>query len=349
MMKLKILIYTATLLLFFILDSAAAQTLNRYEFSERHMGSDFGIILYAESDSIANVASDSAYARIEELNGVMSDYMADSELNRLSHTSGSGERVKLSRDLYRVLSEAQWKSYQTDGLFDATIGPMTQSWRQLRRSANPMLPSGAEQMQIKERVGYEHLVLNHEDQTARLLRRDMSLDLGGIGKGFAADDAMSVLNSFGIYSALIDAGGDVTLGDPPPDRESWTTAVPKLITRDGTEVIRLALSSKSVATSGDLYQFAMVDGVRYSHILDPKTGLGSTLQVQATVVSGTGTDADAWASVLSLMRPEEGIKFIEQIEDTEAILFVREGDSVKEFMSSGMSDLLLTVTAEDAE
>lgn len=346
MMKSKALFYIVTLLLFFILDSAAAQTLNRYEFSERHMGSDFGIILYAESDSIAYAASDSAYSRIEELNRVMSDYMEDSELSRLSRTSGSGERVELSEDLYRVLSEAQWKSYQTDGLFDATIGPMTKSWRQLRRSANPMLPSAPEQIQIKERVGYEHLVLNHEDQTARLLRRDMSLDLGGIGKGFAADEAMSVLSSFGIHSALIDAGGDVTLGDPPPDRETWTTAVPKLITRDGTEVIRLALSNKSVATSGDLYQFAMVDGVRYSHILNPKTGLGSTLQVQATVVSRTGTDADAWASVLSLMRPEEGIKFIEQVDGTEAILFVRKGDSVREFVSSGMSSLL---TAESAE
>jgi thiamine biosynthesis lipoprotein len=348
MMKLKILIYTATLLLllFFIFDSAAAQTLNRYEFSERHMGSDFGIILYAESDSIANAASDSAYARIEELNRVMSDYLEDSELSQLSETSGSGQWVKLSSDLYHVLSEAQWMAYRTDGLFDVTIGPMTRSWRELRRSANPVLPSISEQMQIKERVGYEHLVLNHEEQTARLLRRDMSLDLGGIGKGFAADEAMIVLNSFGIHSALIDAGGDVTLGDPPPDRETWTTAVPKLITRDGTEVIRLAMANKSVATSGDLYQFAMVDGVRYSHIINPKTGLGSTLQIQATVISGSGTLADAYASVLSLMKPDDGIEFIEQVDDTEAILFVREGDSVSEFMSSGMPSLL---TAEDAE
>jgi len=334
--------YVAVLPLFFCVGEVDGQNLNRYEFSERHMGSDFGIILYAESDSIANAASDSVYARIEELNGVMSDYMEESELSRLSRTSGSGRRVELSKDLYRVLSEAQWMSYRTDGLFDVTIGPMTKSWRELRRSANPVLPSGSEQMQIKERVGYEHLVLNHEDQTARLLRRDMSLDLGGIGKGFAADEAMSVLISFGIHSALIDAGGDVTLGDPPPDRETWTTAVPKLITRDGTEVIRLQLSNHSVATSGDLYQFAMVDGVRYSHILNPETGLGSTLQVQATVVSKTGTHADAWASVLSLMRPEEGIKFIEQVDGTEAILFVREGDSVKEFMSSGMSFFLIS-------
>jgi thiamine biosynthesis lipoprotein len=347
MMNPRHLTFPAVLLLFFLIDPAIAQNLNRYEFSERHMGSDFGIILYAESDSIASMAADSAYARIEELNGVMSDYMADSELNRLSHTSGSGERVRLSRDLFRVLSEAQWKSYQTDGLFDVTIGPMTKSWRQLRRSANPMLPSGLEQVQIKERVGYEHLILNHEDQTAVLLKRNMSLDLGGIGKGFAADEAIEVLKSFGVYSALIDAGGDVTLGDPPPDRETWTTAVPKSITRDGTEVIRLAMANRSVATSGDLYQFAMVDGVRYSHILNPKTGLGSTMQVQATVISQSGTDADAWASVLSLMKPEVGIAFIEQIDDTEAILFVREGDSVKEFMSSGMSDLLYT--AEGAE
>jgi len=341
MMKSKALFYIATLLLFFILDSAAAQTLNRYEFAERHMGSDFGIIMYAESDSVAKVAADSVYARIEELNMVMSDYMEESELSQLSQTSGSGQRVKLSDDLYRILSEAQWMSYQTDGLFDVTIGPMTRSWRDLRRSANPALPSKSEQMQIKERVGYEHLVLIHEDRSAHLLKEQMSLDLGGIGKGFAADEALKVLNHFGIYSALIDAGGDVTLNDPPPGRETWTTAVPISITREETEVIRLAMANHSVATSGDLYQFAMVDGVRYSHILDPKTGLGSTLQIQATVVSRSGTDADAYASVLSLMRPQEGIQFIEQIPDTEAILFVKNGDEMAEFTSSGINRFLI--------
>ena len=169
----------------------------------------------------------------------------------------------------------------------------------------------------------------------------MSLDLGGIGKGFAADEALKVLKHFGIYSALIDAGGDVTLNDPPPGRETWTTAVPISITREGTEVIRLAMANHSVATSGDLYQFAMVDGVRYSHILNPKTGLGSTLQIQATVVSRSGTHADAYASVLSLMRPEEGIRFIEQIPDTEAILFVKNGDEMVKFTSSGINRFLI--------
>lgn len=339
-------LYITILLAFLIFDSASARETDRYEFISRHMGSEFRIVLFAENDSIAQAASDSAFARIEELNLVMSDYEDESELNRLSRTSGSGERVKLSEDLYCVLSEAQWISYQTDGVFDVTIGPMTRSWRELRRSANPTLPSELEQNRIRERVGYEHLVLNHEDQTAWLIRNNMSLDLGGIGKGFAADEALKVLKSFGIHSALIDAGGDVTLGDPPPGRDTWTTAVPKSITREGTEVIRLEMANRSVATSGDLYQFAMVDGVRYSHIMDPKTGLGSTLQIQATVLSRSGTHADAWASVLSLMRPKEGIKFIEQVEGTEVILFVRDEDSVREFMSSGVPSLL---TAEGAE
>jgi thiamine biosynthesis lipoprotein len=332
---------TVLLLLLLYVNSAVGQTLNRYDFSERHMGSDFGIILYAENDSIAEMASDAAYARIEELNGVMSDYVEESELNRLSQSSGSGERVFLSEDLYRVLSDAQWISYQTDGLFDVTIGPMTRSWRELRRSANPALPPRSEQIQIKERVGYEHLVLNHENLTARLLKKHMSLDLGGIGKGFAAVEAMNVLKSFDIQSALIDAGGDVTLGDPPPGRETWTTAVPKRITRNGTEVVRIVAANRSVATSGDLYQFAMVDGVRYSHILDPKTGVGSTLQIQATVISKLGTHADAYASVLSLMRPEKGIELIDQIMGTEAILFVKSGDKLLEFTSSGISGFLM--------
>lgn len=223
----KNIIPVTVLLALFLIDSATAQNLNRYEFTETHMGSDFRIVLYADSDSMAETASDSAFARIEELNSVMSDYVEDSELNRLSARSGSGEWMKLSDDLFSVLSEAQWISYQTDGIFDVTVGPMTASWRELRRSANPVLPSCNELNELRQKVGYEHLVLNIEEQSARLLRENMALDLGGIGKGFAADEAMKVLKSFGIDSALIDAGGDVTLGDPPAGRETWITAVPK--------------------------------------------------------------------------------------------------------------------------
>lgn len=332
--------FPIALLIIFIFDAAIAQNTERYEFTSRHMGSDFRIVLYANSDSIALAASDSAFARIEELNVVMSDYIDKSELNRLSRTSGSGEWVRLSEELFRILSIAQRISYQTDGVFDVTVGPMTRSWRELRRSSEPMLPSLAELNEIKKRVGHEHLVLNFEERSARLLRENMALDLGGIGKGFAADEALSVLKSFGICSALIDAGGDVTLGNPPPGRQQWITAVPKTVTREGTEMIRLQMANRSVATSGDLFQFAMVDGVRYSHILDPKTGLGSTLQLQATVISNSGTLADAYASVLTLMKPEEGIDFIEQVPDTEAILFMKSGDEITEFVSSGISRFL---------
>ena len=334
-------LFLSVLLAFIIPDAAIAQDAERYEFTSRHMGSDFRIVLYADSDLIAEAASDSAFARIEELNYVMSDYMDNSELNRLSRTSGSGQRVKVSEDLYRVLSEAQCISYQTNGIFDVTIGPMTKSWRELRRSASPTLPSSYELDELRQRVGYEHLVLNFEEQSARLLRKNMSLDLGGIGKGFAADEALNVLKGFGIHSALIDAGGDITLGEPPAGRESWITAVPKTITQEGTDVIRLQMANGSVATSGDLFQFAMVDGVRYSHILNPKTGLGSTLQIQATVVSKTGSKADAYASVLSLMQPEAGIMFIEQVPDTEAVFFVKSGDEITEYTSPGMSRFLM--------
>jgi len=336
MISSKTTLIPVALLFFIVSDKAIAQNTERYEFTSRHMGSDFRIVLYADSDSIAAAASDSAFARIEELNLIMSDYIDKSELNRLSRTSGSGEWVKLSEELFRVLSIAQWISYQTDGVFDVTIGPMTKLWRELRRSAEPMLPLPVKLNEIKQRVGYEHLVLNFEERSARLLRENMALDLGGIGKGFAADEALSVLKSFGICSALIDAGGDVTLGNPPPGRQPWITAVPKTVTRDGTEMIQLQMANRSVATSGDLFQFAMVDGVRYSHILDPKTGLGSTLQIQATVISNSGTLADAYASVLTLMRPEEGIDFIQQVPDTEAILFVKNGDENTEFASSGI-------------
>jgi thiamine biosynthesis lipoprotein len=322
--------------------TAQSQELERYLFHSNHMGTRFNIVLYADStdDSLASKAAEDAFARIEELNQIMSDYEEDSELNQLSRTSGSGKAVKVSDDLFNVLKESIRMAELSDGLFDITIGPMSKFWRVVRMSPDPELPTHEEIKDLQEKVGYQHIRLNEEDQTVELLKPGMQLDFGGIAKGYAAEEALKVLKNYGIEQALIDAGGDVTLGDNPPERNGWDVAVPKSNNKGESQFISLQTANKTVTTSGDLFQFVVIEGKRYSHIINPKTGLGTTNQIQATVIAPNGMTADALSSILTLMSPKDGIALINQIEQTEAIIFMNEGEDIQEFYSEGARDYL---------
>lgn len=313
-----------------------AQPVKPYTFEEHHMGTLFKITLYAESDSVAELAATNAFMEIERLNNIMSDYLPESELNQFSHTSGSGKFVRLSEPLFDILSQAQWISYQTGGLFDVTVGVMSKAWRELRRQPAPALPASEDLDALIRRSGYRYLVLRHDTQSGMLEKPGMELDLGGIAKGYASARALETVQSFGIISALIDAGGDITAGNPPAGRTSWSIAVPKPAPAAGQiGLLSLQINNATVATSGSLFQYIEMDGERYSHILHPETGLGATEQIQATVIGSSATKADALASALTLMNPEEGLRLIGHIPDTEAILFKLVDGEIKEWRSPG--------------
>ncbi len=317
-----------------------AQATERHTFQSRHMGTQINLILYADDDSLANRAANAAFERIEELNQIMSDYIPASELNRLSRKSGSGEWMKISEELFRVLEKSLWISEKTDGLFDVTIGPMTHEWRYIRRLPEPALPDDVTLDSLKASVNYRYIELDVDSQSARLTTPNMQLDFGGIAKGYAAQEALKTVQLFGISSVLVDAGGDITLGNPPPGRDSWDVAIPKGRVDGEMAYTTVQFSGKILTTSGDMYQFALIDGQRYSHIVNPRTGLGSTDQIQATVISSTGMYADAFASALTLMEPEKGIRLIEKIEETEALIFQVIDGEVHQWMTTGMEVLL---------
>jgi len=332
--------FFSLLICFLLQDISLTQDVERYQFQSRHMGTQISIILYAENEILAKQASDAAFERIEELNQIMSDYVDGSELNRLSRLSGSGEWMEISDSFFEVLEESKSISENTGGLFDVTIGPMTHNWRYIRMQPEPQLPDEDEIQSLRNRIGYQHIELDEKKGKARLLADDMQLDFGGIAKGYAAKEAVNVLNQHGIHSALVDAGGDITLGDPPPDRTSWDVAVPKGRVDGELEYVTLQFSGMTLTTSGDMYQFVEIDGVRYSHILNPKTGLGAIGQIQATVISSNSMWADAYASALTLMEPEAGIHLIENLDETEAMIFMEADGEIREWSSSGIPALL---------
>lgn len=332
--------FFALLICFLLQDISLSQDVERYQFQSRHMGTQISIILYADNELLAKQASDAAFERIEELNQIMSDYVDKSELNRLSRLSGSGEWMEVSDSFFEVLEESISISENTGGLFDVTIGPMTHNWRYIRMQPEPLLPDEDEIESLKYRIGYQQIELDEETRRARLMADDMQLDFGGIAKGYAAKEAVNTLNQHGIYSALVDAGGDITLGGPPPGRTSWDVAIPKGRLDGDLEYVTLQFSDMTLTTSGDMYQFVEIDGVRYSHILNPKTGLGTTAQIQATVISPNSMWADAYASALTLMEPAEGIHLIESLAETEAMIFMEAGGEIREWYSSGIPALL---------
>lgn len=333
--------FSATVfILFFLPALTLSQDLQRYDFQSRHMGTQVQIMLYATSEPEAETAANSAFDRIEEINQSMSDYIDESELNRLSRLSGSGNWMEISRSFFDVLKESVLISQKTDGLFDVTIGPMTHTWRYLRRLPDPELPDEDEIKSMQKRVGYHHIELDEVKMKARLMAKNMQLDFGGIAKGYAAEEAVRVITSYGIHSVLVDAGGDISAGDPPPGRPAWDVAIPKGGLSETPDYITLTLSGKTLTTSGDMYQFVEIDGTRYSHIINPKTGIGSFDQIQATVISSNGMYADAFASVLTLMEPDDGIELIEQLDNTEAILVMEVSGEIREWRTSGISDFL---------
>lgn len=318
----------------------SAQELDRYRYQSTHMGSLVTIQLYAESEAAAAAAAAAAFDRIEELNRIMSDYMPQSELNRLSNSAGSGESVKVSEPLYEVLLESVRISKMTNGAFDVTIGLLTRAWRMIRMLPEPELPDREELEQMLARTGYHFIHIDEENRAVTLKKEGMRLDLGGIAKGYAVEQAIRVLQESGINSALVDAGGDIALGAAPPGRNHWEVAVPVRSADGETTFITLALSGKTVTTSGDMFQYVEIDGTRYSHILHPETGLGTTHQTQATVISKAGIYADALASALTVMNPDDGIALIDSMDDTEAIIFLQTKEGIRQQASRGFNRYL---------
>ena len=285
------------------------QGLQRYEFSEPQMGLPFRIVLFAPDKPAAEAAARAAFDRVRQLNTILSDYEDDSELSRLSRTAGSGRAVRVSDELWFVMNRAQKLAERTGGAFDVTVGPVVSLWRKARREKK--LPDAGRLAQALETVGHQKVRLDSRSRTVQLLVPRMRLDLGAIAKGYATDEALKVLRRHGITRALVAGGGDMTLGDPPPGKKGWRIEIAPLDITNAPPARFVLLANAGLATSGDVFQHVEIGGKRYSHILDPRTGIGLTDHSLVTVIARDGITADSLATAVSVLGPEEGIKLVE--------------------------------------
>ena len=297
--------FRAVLLLSTLLIALTGQA-QRYEFSRPLMGMAFRIIVHSEDEAKAKRAAKAAFDRVAVLNQIMSDYEPESELNKLSNLAGSGKAAKISDELCSVLDRAQALAVETGGAFDVTAGASIQLWRRARRVKR--LPPQYVLAKALKTVGFRSLKLDAKKCTVELTGQGTRLDLGGIAKGYALDEALAVLKKQGLRQALISAGGDIVAGAAPPGKEGWRVALIGL--REETKPEFLWLANAAVATSGDLFQFLEIDGKRHSHIVDPRTGTALTEQRLVHVLAPDAITADSLATAISVLGPSDGLRLV---------------------------------------
>ena len=287
--------------------------LERFEYVQIHMGTRARLVVWAKDEETAVEACTAAYRRVAELEQICTDYRKSSELMQLCAKAG-GPPVKVSDELYFVISKSVEKSIKTEGAFDITVGPYVLLWREARKSGK--MPKAEEIEKARGLVGFEKIILDAGNQTVRLTVPGMKLDLGAIAKGYAGDCALAVLRSFGINSALFEAGGNIVVSDAPPGAAGWVIEVAN--DRPGSKSQTIVVNNAAVSTSGDTEQHVEIEGKRYSHIVDPRTGIGLTNRNYVTVVAKDGVTSDGLSTAACVMGAEKFARVLERYPGTRA-------------------------------
>lgn len=328
--------YNLSVLFLGLIPWLTSQGQQKYLFQEPKMGSPFTIIIYGDDSAKAAEAARAAFLKVDTLNYYFSDYLDNSELSKLSRSSGSGKYVPVSAELFDLLKRSKEASRLSQGSFDITIGPLVKLWRRARKEKT--FPRSDSLKAALAFTGYRHILLRTKQQAVKLDMPGMQLDLGGIAKGYAATEALNVLRTKGFPCAMVNAGGDIAAGAPPPGRKGWRIGIGIPEKTDGYLPETVSLKYRAVATSGDVYQRLSWQGKQYSHIIDPKTGLGITTPRNVTVIATDGATADWLASACSILPVKKALRLVHKLPHTELYIVEKRSDTLYRIASPGFQD-----------
>lgn len=322
-------------LIFLLFTSFEVHAQERFEYTHQQMGSQIRLVFYTTNNDKADTVAALAFNRIDELNNKLSDYLDNSELSLLANQVQ--KEVVVSDDLYRILKKANEVSEATNGAFDISAGPLVQLWRKTRKTKT--LPTSSDLVEAKQNVGYKFIEFP-KDNVVLLNTSAMQLDLGGIGKGFTADEVIKVLELNGVTSALVDMGGDIRVSNPPPGKEHWVLAFSYYNEKRKEVIEKIGLKDAAVATSGDMYQYVEIEGKTYSHIINPQTGMALNNRIQVTAIAKNAAMADAYASAYSVMAFGNGN--IKEFPNLEIFMVSHSNEGYSHWNSPGFYDYILS-------
>lgn len=312
---------------FLILGNFCFSQSKKYTFSQPKMGSPLNITIYTYTGEKANQIAIEAYKIADSLNLIYSDYLENSELNLLSKKSGTNTFTKVSPAMWDILTRSLEASKKSEGAFDITVGSIVKLWRKARK--DKILPEKSVLKNTLNSVGYQYIVLDSLTHSVKLLSPNLQLDLGGIAKGYVAQVIVDYCKNKGIEKVLVDAGGDLAMAGI-----NWRIGVN---IPDSEELMEryLILQNQAVATSGNLYQFVEFKGKKYSHIVNPRTGLGLIHQRNVTVIAPDGATADWLATACSVLSVKKALKLIKSMPNCELLMAEIRKNKLKMWQSEG--------------
>ena len=307
----------------------------KYTFSQPKMGSPLNIMLYADDSTKANQIATEAYKIADSLNLIYSDYLENSELSLLSKKSGANEFTKVSSALWDILNLSVKASKQSKGAYDITVGSIVKLWRKARKEK--VLPEENILKNTLQSVGYQYVILDSTTHAVKLLQSNTQLDLGGIAKGYVAQVIVDFCVKEGIEKVLVDAGGDLAMATQYDKPWKIGVTIP-----NSEELIPryLILQNQAVATSGNMYQYVEIEGKRYSHIVNPKTGLGVAHQRNVTVIAPDGATADWLATACSVLSVKKALRLIKSMPNCELLMAEIRKGKLKIWQSEGFEAYL---------
>lgn len=272
------------------------------------MGSPFGIIFYHTDTAEAHQLAKQSFDLVDSLNAIFSDYDMESEVSLLAAQAGKKQQ-KISKALFDVMILSLEANQKSKATFTVYAGALTRLWRNARNEN--IFPAKRQVKKALRLSSKKHFKFSLQDSLLIISKIGASMDFGGIVKGYAAQKVIEFLGTNNIPHALVDAGGDIVMSKPPPGKEGWSVAVN--LPGEDVELVehRLLLSNKAVATSGNMYQYLVHGGKKYSHIINPKTGYGITGQRQVTVIANDGATADWLATACSILPIPKALKLAE--------------------------------------
>lgn len=304
------------LLFLLLLPTTISAQLKRFQFSAYKMGAPFTIIFYHSDSAAAATIAAECFSIVDSLNTIFSDYDPASETGRLTSLTAFND-IKVSAELFDmiVFSKQAWK--RSSKTFDIAIGALSQLWRKAK--AEKRFPSKREIRQANDNSGFNNINCDTFTNTISFEKQGIKFDFGAIVPGYAAQRTIGYLKSKNILHALVDASGDIVVGEPPPGKTTWSIAMNLPQQENEFWQKKLGLKNLAVATSGDVYRYTVHNGKKYSHIIDPRTGYGVTSQRNVTVIAKDGATADWLATACSILPVKKALKLIKK---EEAAVFI---------------------------
>jgi FAD:protein FMN transferase len=306
------------------------------------MGTFARIVAIAPAEATAEACTAAAFAELDRIEALMSFHRSDSELSRVNREAAHGP-VRISRATFEVLEQARRHSELSGGAFDVTVGPLMDLW-QAAGEAN-QTPAEAELATARAKTGWSNVILDANASTVQFKISGMKVDLGGIAKGYAVDRAVDVMLRGGAVGGMIDLGGNIRcFGLTPRGQSHWYVAIqdPNVTPDDlrpGQSPLVLQIKEGAVSTSGHYRRFVTVAGRKQSHIVDPNTGYDNESLASVTIIAPDATSADALSTAVSVLGREKGLRLIEAIPHTEAVL-IPAGAEAQPILSKGAGNFI---------